>query len=71
MSNSTLHQDSVTEPGLVSIVSLLLAADQTYLSLARTMVTGTFPGPVTRETGNMLEKSLASWRRLAHPGPER
>ena len=50
---------------------LLLAADQTYLSLARTMVTGTFPGPVTCETGNMLEKSLASWPRLGHPGPER
>ena len=50
---------------------LLLAADQTYLSLARTMVTGTFPGPVTCETGNMLEKSLASWPQLGHPGPER
>ena len=56
----------MTEPG-PAVVSLLLAADQTYLSLARMMVTGTFPGPVTREFGNMLEKSLAGASSTAAP----
>ena len=41
------------------IISKLVNADQTYLSIARTMITGSFPGPVTKELGNMIHKMVS------------
>ena len=44
---------------LTYIMSRLVHADQTYLSIAKTMITGTFPGPVTKELGNMVHKMVS------------
>jgi len=66
-----VDQMSVADPTLVNIVANLLAADQTYLSLAKNMVSGSFPGPVTKEFGNMLEKSISNWTVYGHKGSEK
>ena len=55
---------SLQNPGLQAVLVRLLAADQTYISLAKSLITGAFPGPVTRELGNLVEVVLADWRRL-------
>ena len=50
---------------LTYIISRLVNADQTYLSLAKTMITGAFPGPVTKEMGNMFHKIILNFDNLA------
>ena len=58
-------ESSVSNTTFISIISGLLSADQGYVSLAKTMITGEFPGPVTRETGNMVEKMISSYSRYS------
>ena len=50
---------------LTYILSHLVSADQTYISLAKTMITGNFPGPVTKEMGNMLHSIIAHFDNLS------
>ena len=55
---------SLQHPGLQTIMVKLLAADQTYLSLAKSLLGSPAPGPVTRELACMLERSLGDHTKL-------
>ena len=54
-----------------NIITGLLTADQGYISMAKSMISGGFPGPVTRETGNMIEKMIANFARYNLDSPRR
>ena len=55
---------AIEHSDLTYIMAKLVNADQTYLSLAKTMITGTFPGPVTKELGNMIQKMMSTFEHL-------
>ena len=50
---------AIDHPDLVYVMTKLMCADQSYLSLAKTMIRGNFPGPVTKELGNMFHKIIS------------
>ena len=59
----------VKNPIFVNIVSSLLSADQGYLSMAKNLFE--FPGPVTKETGNMIEKMIRDFQRYGLTSPRK
>ena len=61
---------SINNVTFQSIIANLLAADQSYISMAKSIISGTFPGPVTREAGNLLEKMIANYSKYGHESPK-
>ena len=57
----------VTSPLFVSIVSSLLEADQGYISMAKNFFE--FPGPVTKDLGNMIENMIKGCDKYGLPSP--
>ena len=57
----------VTSPLFVSIMASLLEADQGYISMAKNLFE--FPGPVTKDLGNMMENMIKGCDRYGLPSP--
>ena len=64
-------ESSIQNSNFSSIITNLLNADQSWSSMAKSMISGSFPGPVTRETGNMLHKMIANSARYNLDSPKR
>ena len=62
-------ESSIQNEAFLSILAALLSADQTYLSMAKSIISGEFPGPVTRELGHMVEKMIVSFQRYGLQSP--
>ena len=59
-----LDKTAIDSGDLVAVMTKLVNADQSYLSLAKTMISGSFPGPVTKELANMFHKIIANFVQL-------
>jgi len=54
-------ESAVDNSTFISILTALMSADQGYISMAKSMISGEFPGPVAQEMGNMLRKMISSF----------
>lgn len=45
------------------IMSTLIAADRSYVKMAKNLIVSDFPGPILRTMGNMIESHLQNYRR--------
>jgi len=60
-----IDNSAIDHGQLIYILSRLVNADQTYLSLAKTIITGMFPGPVTKEMGNMIHRIISNFDNIS------
>ena len=58
----TIDESTIENNKFLAILSSLLSADSGYISMAKSMISGEFPGPITKEMGAMLEKMIGSFR---------
>ncbi|KAM0728306.1 Ectopic P granules protein 5-like protein [Formica fusca] len=55
----------------VSLIVPLVAADRTYMKIAKNLIAPEFPGPILRQFSNMIESHLYHFKRYCLNSPER
>ena len=64
-------ESCIQNPNFSSIIHNLFTADQSWSNMAKSMISGNFPGPVTKATGDMVEKMISNYVMYSLNSPRR
>ncbi|XP_063978440.1 ectopic P granules protein 5 homolog isoform X2 [Diachasmimorpha longicaudata] len=54
----------------LSVIKSLIAADRTYVKMAKNLIAPEFPGPMIKHFGNMVESHMVNYKRYCLQSPE-